>query len=174
MKIIDSWDTRANFWEVNPQLKVPQVFNKLYTEDKSKGKSHSSQLMWAIAFYADFDSKFRQLSDQERKDIVASDILRNVDFDWTTVEHLVQAWSMFIPVTKKQLMEWERFMNEKTIFMKTLSYDASTAEMIEKLLLSNSKLYKEFEDISNRLTQDDNTGVMMGGGKESLSEAGEI
>jgi hypothetical protein len=72
------------------------------------------------------------------------------------------------------MMQWERLMSEKDTFLSTLKYDEETAEMIEKLLLSNSKLYKEYEDITSRLIQDGNEGQMLGGGIESLSEKGEI
>lgn len=174
MKIIDSWDILANFWDVNPQVKAPSVFNKLYTEDKSKGKAQSGKLMWAIAFYADFDSKYRALSDGERKKLIAEDILKNPDFDWSTVDYLIKAWDMFKSVPMKQMAEWERLMNEKTEYMKTLKYNADTADEIEKRLLSNSKLYAEYEEIMSRLVQEGEAGTMLGGSMESLTEKGEI
>lgn len=174
MKTVESWDTLANFWEVNPQLKVPSVFNKLYTEDKSKGKAHSSKLMWAVAYYADFDSKYRALSDGERQKLIAEDILKDSSFDWTQVQQYVKAWDMFKSVPMKQMTEWERLMNEKTEYMKTLKYSSETADEIEKRLLSNSKLYSEYEEIMSRLVQDGEGGTMLGGAMESLTEKGEI
>ena len=174
MKTVESWDTQANFWDVNPQLKVPAVFNKLYSEDKSKGKAHSSKLMWAVAYYADFDSKYRALSDGERQKLIADDILKNPEFDWTQVQQYVKAWDMFKSVPMKQMIEWERLMNEKTEYMKTLKYSSDTADEIEKRLLSNSKLYSEYEEIMSRLVQDGEGGTMLGGAMESLTEKGEI
>jgi len=174
MKVIESWDIQANFWEINPQLKTPSVFNKLYTEDKSKGKAHSSKLMWAIAYYADFESKYRPLSENERKRLIAEDILKNSDFDWSEVEALIKGWDMFKSVPMKQMCEWERLMNEKTEYMKTLKYNSDTADEIEKRLLSNSKLYSEYEEIMARLVQQDEGGTMLGGAMESLTERGEI
>lgn len=174
MKTIESWDTLANFWEVNPQLKVPAVFNKLYSEDKSKSKAHSSKLMWAIAYYADFESKYRALSDGERQKLIAEDILKDPDFDWAQVQQYVKAWDVFKSVPMKQMVEWERLMNEKTEYMKTLKYNSETADEIEKRLLSNSKLYSEYEEIMSRLIQDGEGGTMLGGAMESLTEKGEI
>lgn len=174
MKVIQAWDINANFWEINPQLKVPEIYNKLYLADKSKGKAQSSKLMWAIAFYADFDSKYRQMSAKEKQILINSDILKDEAFDWETIKEEVNAWEMFMPIAKKQLLQWERLMSEKTTFLRDLTYNADNAEFIEKLLLSNSKLYKEFEDITSRLTQSEEGGQMIGGGRESLSEMGEI
>jgi DNA repair ATPase RecN len=174
MRTVESWDTLANFWEVNPQLKVPAVFNKLYVEDKSKNKAHSSKLMWAIAYYADFDSKYRALSDGERQKLVAEDILKDPEFNWEQVSSYIKAWDMFKTVPMKQMTEWERLMNEKTEYMKTLKYNSDTADEIEKRLLSNSKLYSEYEEIMSRLVQDGEGGTMLGGAMESLTEKGEI
>jgi len=174
MKVVESWDTQANFWEVNPQLKTPSVFHTLYTEDKSKGKAQSSKLMWAIAYYADFDSKYRPLSEGERKKLIAEDILKNPDFNWSEVEMHIKAWDIFKSVPMKQMTEWERLMNEKTEYMKTLKYNSDTADEIEKRLLSNSKLYAEYEEIMSRLVQEGEAGTMLGGAMESLTEKGDI
>lgn len=174
MKVMESWDISASFWEVNPQLKVPGLFHKLYSEDKSKGKTQSSKLMWAVAFYADFDSKYRALSDGERKKLISEDILKDISFEWSNVEEYIKAWDMFKSVPMKQMCEWERLMNEKTEYMRTLKYNADTADEIEKRLLSNTKLYSEYEEIMSRLVQEGEGGTMMGGGMESLTEKGEI
>jgi len=174
MKTIESWDTLANFWDVNPQLKAPTPFSTLYEEDKSKGKSQSSKVMWAVAYFADFDSKYRALSDGERKKLIAEDILKKPDFDWSAVEQYIKAWDMFKSVPMKQMTEWERLMNEKTEYMKTLKYNSDTADEIEKRLLSNSKLYSEYEEIMARLVQEGEAGTMLGGAMESLTERGEI
>jgi DNA repair ATPase RecN len=174
MQVIESWDHTANFWDINPQLKVPSVFNKFYSEDKSKGKAHSSKLMWAVAFFADFDSKYRALSDGERQRLIIEDVLKQLEFDWTQLEEYIKAWDMFRSVPMKQMIEWERLMNEKTEYMKTLKYDSTSADEIEKRLLSNSKLYAEYEQIMARLVQDGAGGTMIGGSMESLTEKGEI
>jgi hypothetical protein len=174
MKVIDSWDTEANFWEANPQLKAVSIYSKLYNEDKSKSKAQSSKLMWAVAFVADFDSKFRSLSEDERKKLVAEDYLKNPEFDWSVLEEHIKGWSLFMSPAQKQMMQWERLMNEKDQWLQTLSFDGNTADEIEKRLLSNVKLYEAYEQIMAKLSKENDAGIMMGGGQESLSEKGEI
>lgn len=176
MKVIESWDIQGNFWKLNPQFLAKENFRKLHDEDKSKGKQDSSLLMWGLAFLCDFDSKYRQLSDKEKKELIAHDLFRNDTFNWDDpgINQLAKSWDTFKTAAQKQMMQWERFLNEKTEFMQTLKYDSDTAELIEKLLLSNSKLYKEYEDIMTRLSQETDGGMMMGGSMESLSEKGEI
>lgn len=176
MEEINNWDITANFWEVNPHFKAFELFNKIHTSDASKNKTSSSILMWGIAFYCSFYSKLKQLGESERKVLIAKDILKNPNFNWEdeTIKALIKEWDIFKSVSMKQMTEWDRLMNEKTDFMRTLKYDGSTADTIEKLLLSNSKLYKEYEDIMERLSQESNGGVIKGGSVESLSERGDI
>lgn len=176
MEEINNWDITANFWDVNPHFKAIEVFNKFYTEDKSKSKVTSSIIMWGVAFYCSFYSKLKQLAEKERKALIAKDIIKDPKFNWEndTIKILIKEWDIFKSVPMKQMTEWDRLMNEKTDFMRTLTYDGSTADTIEKLLLSNSKLYKEYEDIMERLDQESNGGVIKGGSVESLSEKGAI
>ncbi|MFO0089883.1 MAG: hypothetical protein ACK518_03695 [bacterium] len=174
MKVIESWEPDHNFWDINPQLKVVSKFAKLYNEDKTKSKAQSSKLMWAIAFVADFDSKFRSLSEDERKKLVSEDYLKEPEFDWTTVDEQIKGWEIFMSPAQKQMIQWERLMNEKDEWLKTLKFDGSTADEIEKRLMSNVKLYEAYDEIKARLSKESDTGIMMGGGMESLSERGEI
>lgn len=176
MEEINNWDITTNFWEVNPHFKAIEVFNNFHTQDKSKNKATSSIIMWGIAFYCSFYSKLKQLGEKERRVLIAKDILKDPKFDWEDelIKALVKEWDIFKSVSMKQMTEWDRLMNEKTDFMRTLKYDGGTADTIEKLLLSNSKLYKEYEDIMERLSQESNGGVIKGGSVESLSERGVI
>jgi hypothetical protein len=174
MEEINNWDLVNNFWVVNPHFKAIELYNEVLKNDTSKGKTQSSILMWGIAYYASFYSKLKQLGEKERMALIAKDILKDPSFDWKSVDNLVKGWDIFKSVSMKQMTEWDRLMNEKTDFMRTLKYDGSTADTIEKLLLSNSKLYKEYEDIMERLGQETNGGVIKGGSVESLSEQGAI
>jgi len=51
--ITRNFETDENFWETNPAFKSIKVFNEFQKKDKSKNKSRSSQIMWAIAFLVD-------------------------------------------------------------------------------------------------------------------------
>ncbi len=174
MKIINNWDIEANFWDINPQVKIPEIYRSFYKSDKSRDKKDSSRIMWGVALYADFDSKFRQLGKKDKQELICNDVFKDNKFNWKSIEPLIDAWEIFKPVTVRQMMQWERLMAEKDVYLSGLTYNEQSAENIEKLLLSNTKLYKEYEDIMSRLTQDGNEGIMHGGGVESLTEKGEI
>jgi hypothetical protein len=176
MDEINNWDITNNFWQVNPHFKAIELYNLIYLNDKTKDKINSSTLMWGIAFFSSFSSKFNNLEENERKNLISKDILKDIKFDWKNEEivKLINGWDVFKTPSMKLMTEWKRLINEKTIFLRTLTYDAANADTIEKLLSSNSKLYKEYDDIMTRLSQESSGGTMKSGSMESLSEKGEI
>ncbi len=170
---VDIWDIENNFWACNPHFKVPEAFQKLYTKDKSKNKTSSSQIMWALALYIDFGSKFKDLEENERKQLIIKDFIKD-EFSFDDYKEQLKTWELFKSPAQKQLSEWSRLMNEKTEYMKSLKYSRDNAEHIEELLLSNSKLYDAYEKLLAKLSQEQETGVVKGDGEESLSEKGFI
>lgn len=173
--ILNNFEITANFWSINPQLVIPNDFNKLYESDKSKKKDDSSKLMWAIALIVDTESKFYNLSLKERKDIVARDYLKNTKFDWKTLDKQVTTYEkLILTPAQRQLSEWNRLMDEKNEYMKKLKYTGDTADEIEKRLLSNAKLFDELTRLSEMLQKEGEQGLVKGGVSESLSERGEI
>ena len=54
---MSEFNTDINFWEQWPELKVAGPFKKIYTSDKTRGKSSSSKLSWCIVLIWDKKSK---------------------------------------------------------------------------------------------------------------------
>lgn len=73
MDVLNNFDIHLDFWEVNPQLKVP--FKKLY----SNKDIDSSSVMWSIALYIDPDSKFKNAADHNRKSLIEEDFFPDMD-----------------------------------------------------------------------------------------------
>jgi hypothetical protein len=154
---------------------VIEEFGKLHKEDKSKDKNSSSQIMWAIALLLDPKSKFKGLAIKERKQIIATGYLKQPKFNWDTYKQLQDLYLVNnLSAAQRQLNKWNEFMDQKTEFLNTLTYTADSADMIEKLLLSNSKLYGELQRLEDMLVKDGEEGTVKGGTLESLSEKGEI
>lgn len=163
-----------NFWVHNPELKFPEQFRELYDTDKSKDKKDSSQIMWAIALLEHPKSKFFNLSYKERKILIANDFLRNKDFKWDSIASKITFFQKFIlSAGERQLALWSKLMDQKTEYLQTLTY-SNDADIIEKLLTSNSKLYSELERISEQLEKEGSEGEIAGGAMESASEKGDL
>ena len=172
--ILDSFDTDVNFWKVHPQLKVPLPFASIYKEDKSKSKSKSSQIMWAIALLADPDSKFSNISYNTRKDMIAKDYLKDTKFDWDSYKEAIHFYeTTLITPAKRQLMVWNKKMDEKTLYLDTLTYE-DNADTIEGLLKTNVKLFEDYERLLKLVDKENNEGSTKGGAEESASEKGLI
>ncbi len=171
MGLINAWELEKDFWKIYPELALIPEFKEI----KQKYKSHSSRYMWAVALYSDFDSKFRILSESERRTLISKEYLKEPKFNWKTLQPAIDAWKFkYVSPAKKQLLLWERFMQEKNEYMSKLTYTKSTAKEITEELLSNKKLFEEYERLSSLIGQEDGTGRPQGGGEESLSEKGDI
>lgn len=175
MNLLNNFDIKSNFWKINPQLCILGEFASLYDADKSKDKSESSKIMWAIALILDTESKFFNLPVDERKRVVAKDYLKSPSFDFGSYKPQMNAYEkLTMTPAKRQLVEWSRIMDEKSELLKTLNYTVETWEIIEKMLKSNKDLYAELQRISELLINEGERGIMKGGSEESATEAGDI
>ena len=170
--ILNSFDTKDNFWKVNKQLVIPEEFENFRYNDRSRDKEESSKIMWAIALLIDPDSKYKRLKLQDRKNLIAKDFLKNEKFQWDKYKDIISFYEkLILTPAQRQLMIWEQKLDEKTELMANTTYDLDNAEILEKLLASNSKLFAELERIKDQLNKEDDSGSMKGGGVESASES---
>lgn len=173
--ILNNFETNNNFWKVNKQLSIPEEFESFRYNDRSRDKEESSKIMWAIALLLDPDSKFKRLRLQDRKTLIAKDFLKNEKFQWEKYKDITTFYEkLILTPAQRQLMIWEQKLDEKTELMSVTTYDLDNAEMLEKLLASNSKLFTELERIKEQLEREDDGGKTQGGSEESAVEKGLI
>jgi len=171
---LNNFDIHNNFWEVNKNFLALEEFKSLHDSDKSKKKEESSLLMWCLSLLLHPDSILFNVSISDRKKIIAKEYMHNEKFDWKTVDKLIQTYQKLILSSgQRQLVIWTRLMDEKSEYMSTLSYKDNWEE-IEKMLLSNSKLYMELARISEQLEKEGIEGEVKGNAEESDSERGDI
>lgn len=173
--ILNNFDIKENFWKTNKQLVIPEQFSKFKYDDRSRDKEESSDIMWAIALLIDPDSKFVRLPLQQRKDIIAKDFLKKPKFDWDKYRDIIELYKkLMLTPAQRQLAIWEEKLDEKTQLMSETKYTIDNAELLEKLLGSNSKLFAELDRIKEQLERDEDLGSVKGGSIESASEIGII
>lgn len=172
--ILNNFEINANFWKINHQLIVPREFNELYKNDKSKDRSTSSKIMWAIALVNDPDSRFCNLPYSDRIKLVARDYLKEDKYDFQKVEKASNLYiQLILSPAKRMMLTWNRLMDEKIEHLNKMKY-SDNPKQIEELLTSNSKLYSEYERIMEVLDKDEVSGKARGGVNESASEKGDI
>lgn len=177
MSLLNSFDTDANIWEIEPQLKIPRVFAELYDSDKSKGKAHSSKIMWAIALLVDNSeaNKFRNLRDSDRRVLIATDFLKDESFDYSQYqEHIDLYTELNMSKLERELRQQELKLEERAKFINDTPYDLETGDKLDKFLINTTKLYDQIRELKDKIKSDSDGGNTKGGMLESASERGLI
>ena len=163
----------SDFWKLNPQFKLLEESKELINNKKLKHSS--SQIMWAIMLLVHPESLYYNLSEKERLSTINREYLKDNEYDLYIHKDLIKRIKDLLTTpAKRQLLQWNRIMDEKSEFMEKTSYDDTTWEMLEKMMSSNSKLYQELQRISDMLEREGDTGIIKGGGEQSASEKGLI
>lgn len=180
--ILDTFDPEVNFWEVHPQLKIPKPFADLYKADKTKGKSKSSNLMWAIAYVYHPKSKFYNLPLEQKQRIVAKDFLKDKNFDWSSIDDEIKLFKelCMTPAERsldnfyRKLLERDQFINTHPYDFEMITSSKTRAEVLDAMLSKTNSLYQTYSQILDQLYKEDADSKTEGGAVESASDAGEI
>ncbi len=157
--IVNNFDTKTDFFKANPQLNI-ETFKKV-----------SSNVMWAIALLYDTKSKFFNLPIDDRLNIIKKEFLKDKDFN---IEKYKNQIELYVKLTttpaKRQLIQWNRILDEKSKYLETIRYSSETYNDIEKMLSSNTKLYEELSRITSAIEMEEAGSAVKGGAKKSLLE----
>lgn len=171
--VITNFDYRSNFWEVNPSFTSFKIFNSVYMDDKSKNKKDSSQIMWAVAFFTDINENnpWRNIEEDEKRDLIKEDILNSKNFKWEAIEPLIDFYKQCIfSIPEKKLFDFYKKLEERTNFINITPYDLENGEQLDKMLANTKKLYDLYFEIKKEFESDDKGGNIKGDRKESASE----
>lgn len=171
-----------NFWDMYPELKIIKKFNEIYTKDKSKSKSNSSRLMWAIDFAHNPESKFFNIPD--KLDIIKKDFLKDPKFKWEDVTDVVDLYkSMVLSDAERALVNWNEIMTMRDKSLKKLykqaldvqhiaEVDTKILKEIDTMLANTAKLFDDYKKIKKDYEEEKIT--KKGKNIVSLTESGEI
>ena len=180
------WNTDENYWAMNPIMKTIKIFNDLFESDKSKGKTSSSKLMWAIALYIDPSeyNPWRTTSNDDKKELIATDYLKNPSFNWEDPEilSLLDAYEdKCLTLAEKELVRFEKKLSQRGAFIDRTDYSLDeyneetgkivkgTADQLDKMMVNTSKIYDQLKLISAMFSKETG-GHLKGDSKESASE----
>ena len=172
--VVSKYEESAIFWKVNPQFQAIEPFKTLYKSDKSKNRQDSSYCMWAISLCFDADSQFFGMVEQDRKDMIAKDLMEDPTFfTKPDIQILVESYKKVTDTqARRQLRVWAAKMDEKAKFIEELKYSPATWKMIDELLGNNTDLYQEYSRIEKMILSEGAGDSVEGGSEESLSEKG--
>lgn len=177
MSVLNNFNFDVNFWELYPQMRLPVAFSSLYEKDKSKGKTESSKIMWAIAMLVDNseENKFRNLSEDDRKLLIKSDYIGDDSFDFDNYKEAVKQYSeLHLSKLEAELRRQELKLEERAKFINDTLYDLETGDKLDKFLLNTTKLYEQIDLLKDKIRLEKDSGTIRGGRVESHTERGLI
>jgi hypothetical protein len=188
--LVAHWNPDENFWAINPAFKSVKIFRELFEADKTKGKAHSSKLMWAIAYYVDLHESnvWKNVSDSEKKKLIAEDYLGNTHFDFEDIEvhPLVEEYeNRVLTIAQKELRRYEKKLSQRGDFLEKTTYTMDeyddngkiikgTATQLDKMMVDSGKIFDQLANIKAKLEKEDAEGALRGGAAESVGETGAL
>lgn len=166
----EAFDEELNFWKSNPELKMMSGFKPIW--DIDKGKKESSDIMWAVYLFTDLRSKFRRMSENERiseiTETFGSDV---VNFKNPLVKQAIEYYRRVCMTTaQRNFAEWEDMLNQRTEFLKSVSWDLETASDKDAMLGRTGKLWDMYTKLKDEMEKEEATGTLKGGGVKSFIE----
>lgn len=146
----------------------------LFKEEK-KAK-FPSKLMWGIYALVHPSSPYQNISEDEAKHIVRTDILDDPSFDFgkpEIVELIDKFEKFYLSKSKKLLKNWERKLEERDKFISDLPYNEETYELLDKMMGATSRMWDQYIKIQKMVGSDSEEGVY-GDSELSLNERGLI
>jgi len=190
-EIISRYHLGNNFWDVCPELKVLEGFNKFTSSNK-----RSSDIMWAIAFCLRRESPMYNLPD--KWELAATDIIKDKKFDWEKHEGIVSLFKATqLTQAERSLIAWEELMFKRDKYLKQQDYYfdcyltdkngdnvlsktgqfitvKGTADQLDKAFGTTPKMYNDFFKIKEEMEKEDHMRKGKGNKNLSDSETGEI
>ncbi len=190
--ILRNFETNENFWVTNPAFLTVKLFKEFHSKDKSKDKSKSSRIMWAIAFYLDphEHNVWRNLSNEDRKMLIADDYLKQKKFNWEDYQDIIsEYYKRVLTRPEKDYYELVEKMTERKDFIKNTPYTLEsyeedpetgkfrtvkgTAKDLDSMVTNTIKLYEQLDAVKAKVERAKQLkGETKGGMEESATERG--
>jgi len=168
-KILDS---TLNYWEVHKQLKTIEPFKSLI---KDKGEEESSSIMWFVAYTWDIDSELFEMPFEDRASLVGLNIMQDSNYYVKNKKMCDELCSAYIDVFDTTLHRKYRVnkkkLEERTQFFNDLDYREDNWDMIDKMILSEEKIFKAMNKLKEEVFLSDTQGEVRGKKEPSLSDA---
>lgn len=173
MSIVKTINPHYDFWEMHPDLEVVEEFADI----KKEYKKQSSNIMWFIVFCFDLESKFINLIEEERFELVSKDLMKDIKFYKTNRLKIQPAIDMYIKMNDtandRHMRTWMKNMDKRTKFLDDSEYDLDNFEKLDKMAANTKSLMETEDKIKERMKKEKGV-ITRGGAQPSLADGGEI
>ena len=170
-----------SFWDVYPELLLIDPIKKEYDADKSKDKSESSILMWAIYYAYNPKSKFYNIPN--KLDVLEKNFIKQKKFSWKKYDNIVEVYkTMVLTDSERALVEWGEIMSMRSVAMKKLykelldqkgiDVDTKSLKEVDSMLSNTPKMFEDYKKV--RKDYEEEKISKKGKKNLSLSDSGEI
>lgn len=169
--LLQGVNIEENFWNLNSEIKYMSPFSVLYNSDPTKDKEQSSKLMWVVYLYTDPDSRFSRMSEDEKRDEIATNYLQDKNFDWNSISNIIDGYrDKLLTKLQKSYLRLLKKLEDRDNFISKTPYNEKNAQTLDKMFANSSAIYEQLSEIENQLNEEKKSGQIKGGRKESLSE----
>ena len=174
---IKNWAQHIDeFWELHPSATRMGSLRALYTSDKSKNKHISSRKAWFCVLYSHPESDFYNLSHEDKLNDLADDLFPATSTAANTYEQLDPCIKYIekavLTKSHKHLVVLHRKLAERGDVYEKNVYTIENAELLDKMLKSESLLMKAIQDCEDIIKESAKDGSLKGGGELGLLEGG--
>ena len=187
MKIVETFAPEVNFWNEHAQLAAAGPIKDLYDKDTSKKKEVSSKLMWCIVLIWDRNSKYYNIPEEEKIEIIFKDYYGSLKAyqNSKAVIHAIRDFYIKIQETPamRSLREIEQKIEQRTKFIQETPYTLGvptekggwagcTAKIVDDMLANSKKVYELYEQALKlvEIEKSQNDTRAKGGGNLSLTD----
>jgi hypothetical protein len=189
MRIIDTFNASDSFWDKHPQFLATNPFKDMWERDESIDKKESSMLMWFIVLCYDMDSKYINLVEKERHEIIGEDFCNDAEY-YSKFEGLIEPCKeayckLQDTPAKRSLRNWKDKLEDRDAFLSTTKFTMDsyndrgkvvkgTADQLDAMLGRTTKLWDDYERIMESMSKEESLGEGRGGAMPSSSDEGDI
>jgi hypothetical protein len=170
-----------NYWDLNKELLLIPEFEKVFNDDKSKGKIESSTIMWAIYYAYSPESKYFNLPN--KLEILDTNFVKQKSFKWKNYESIVEIYkNIVLTDSERALVEWGEIMTMRSVAMKKLykdlldqpavDVDTKALKEVDSMLANTPKMFEDYKKV--RKDYEEEKTAKKGKRNVSLSDSGEI
>jgi len=175
ISVLETYTEKANFWKCHPSFKGSQVFKDFFDSDRSKAKTESSTIMWAMSYMFDKTSEnpWREMQHIDRIELINEDILNKPEFDWSPYK---EVWdymeTCFFSEDERTLYGYIEKVEERRRLIETTPYTLENAAALDKMIKETDNVRKEIDVLREIIANKSADGRTKGNIVESASERG--
>lgn len=143
--------------------------NSMFSHILEEYKENASPVIWALVLSFHPRSLWHNLPTKEKTQAIEKDYLK-FSLDWEKhakdIEYLKK---LFLSKAMQYLIAWETKLDDRQNFIASLPYDGNNYEMLDKMMSSTDKMWKQYMVCIKDV--EDEEATAQGKSQESLSES---